>query len=130
MAEPAYSLLILAGRLCLSAVYLYSGLHKAICFGAALDEYRAARMPAPETWVVLTVILHLSASLCLIFGRLIAPAALSLAVFTLLATIRVHDFWRYRGEERLEISRIAAANLAIVGGLLLLAATGSGRFTV
>lgn len=55
-------------------------------------------------------------------------SALTLAVFTLLATFIAHDFWNLSGTDRLNQSRVAMAHLAIIGGLLLLAAAGPGRF--
>ena len=80
--------------------------------------------------VIFTIALHLVASICLIAGWLVTEMALALAIFTLVATVLVHDFWNMQGEERLARSRVALANLGLVGGLLLLAATGAGTLVL
>lgn len=80
--------------------------------------------------VIGTVVLHLLASVGLLTGVWLREAALALAVFTVIATLKAHDFWNMNGEERLNRSRVALANLAIVGGLVLLATVGGGRFVL
>ena len=50
-----------------------------------------------------------------------------LAVFTVVATVKVHHFWNMTGDDVLLHSRIALTNLAVIGGLLLLAAVGPGK---
>lgn len=130
MDELLRSVLLLSGRLCLSVVFLVSALDKAWHFGAALDEFREARLPYPHLFVVLTVVFHAVAALCLIAGAYTRIAAASLAVFVVVATLRVHRFWRLERQERVDVGRIALANLAVVGGLLVLAAAGPGSIAM
>jgi len=130
MEEPFFSWFLLFGRLCLSVVYLVSGLHKGIYFEQAIAEFRAARVPLTRPAVIATVVLHVAAALGLIIGVFVRESALALAVFTLVATWRVHDFWNLEGPERLLQSRFALAHLAVIGGLLLLAATGPGALVL
>ena len=70
-----------------------------------------------------TILLHTLAPLAIISGVFIVEASLALAVFTVLATVKVHNFWAMEGMQRLIISRVAMANFALAGGLLILAAT-------
>lgn len=128
--EPYVSWLILAARLCLAGVFLVSGVHKALLYGKAVVEFQDARVPAIHVLLPLTIALHLLAPVALISGVLAREAALGLAVFTVIATLRVHAFWGTRGEERLAKSRIAMAHLAVVGGLILLAAVGPGKLVL
>jgi putative oxidoreductase len=74
----------------------------------------------------LTIALHLLAPIALITGVFAREAALALAAFTVMATMKVHCFWGMSGSQKLAPSRIAMAHLAIVGGLILLAAVGPG----
>lgn len=128
MEEPWFSWCLLVGRICLALVYLVSGIHKGIWYQKALVEFRQVRIPFVRLAVIGTVVLHIVAPLCLILGIFVRESALTLAVFTLLATFIAHDFWNLSGTDRLNQSRVAMAHVAIVGGLLLLAAAGPGRF--
>ncbi len=128
MEEPWFPWCLLIGRIFLALVYLVSGIHKGIWYQKALIEFQQARVPFARLAVIGTVVLHIVAPLCLILGIFVRESALVLAVFTGLATFMAHDFWNLSGTDRLNQSRIALAHVAIIGGLLLLAAAGPGRF--
>ena len=124
--EPLTSWTLLLARTCLASVFLVSGVHKALYYDKAQQEFRDAGARPVGLFLPLTIALHLLAPLALIAGICVTEAALALAVFTFIATLKVHAFWRMGGEARLARSRIAMAHLAIVGGLLALAVTGPG----
>ncbi len=128
MEAPWFSWCFLVGRIFLALVSLVSGIHKGIWYQKALVEFRGARIPFVGAAVVWTVVLHIVAPICLILGVYVRESALALAIFTALATFIAHDFWNLSGTDRLNQSRIAMAHVAAIGGLLLLAAAGPGRF--
>jgi putative oxidoreductase len=128
--EPLASWMILVARVCMSVVFLASGVHKGICYGKAVAEFRKAGVPATGLVLPLTIALHLLAPVALITGLFAREAAVALALFTVAATGKVHCFWRMGGDERLAHSRIAMAHLAVVGGLILLAAVGPGSLAL
>lgn len=130
IAEPLLSWLILLARLSLAAVFLVSGIHKALYYRQAVEEFHRAGIGLVGLTLPLTIALHVLAALAIVAGVYVVEAALLLALFTLVATLQVHRFWSATGAERLEQSRIALAHLAIIGGLLMLAATGPGRFAL
>ena len=128
MEEPWFSWCFLVGRIFLALVFLVSGIHKGIWYQKALVEFQEARIPFVRVAVIGTVVLHIVAPACLILGVFVRESALALAVFTAVATFIVHDFWNLSGTDRLIKSRVAMAHLAVIGGLLLLAAAGPGQF--
>jgi uncharacterized membrane protein YphA (DoxX/SURF4 family) len=132
LSEPALSIVLLIVRFCLGTVYLVSGVHKGIWFPRALQEFRAAGVKDSRVVVavIVTVALHLAGSLCLITGIYAREAAAVLCLFTIVATIQVHDFWTLTGQDRLIQSRIALEHLAIVGGLMLFVIVGPGMLVL
>ncbi len=126
--EPVFSVVVLIARACLSAVFLVSGIHKALWYTKAIKEFKVAAIPLISVTLPLTIALHIIASLCIFSGVFVSEAALSLALFTLAVTLWVHRFWKHSGSLRLDLSRVALVNLGLVGGLLLLAASGPGQF--
>jgi len=128
--EPLLSWLILLARLCLATVFLVSGVHKALYYRKAVAEFQHAGVVFVGLTLPLTIVLHVLASLAIIIGAYVAEAALLLALFTLVATLQVHRFWSAAAEERLDQGRIALAHFAIIGGLVMLAVTGAGRFVL
>jgi putative oxidoreductase len=128
--EPLDSWLLLAGRIALATVFLASGIHKGIWYQKAVEEFRRDRIPWISFFLPATIVLHLVAPLCLILGYETRVASLALAAFVTIATLKVHAYWRLPKEARLARSRVFTANVSILGGLLLLAAAGPGRFAL
>lgn len=128
--DPQAAWLMLAARVFVAVLFLVSGLHKGIWYRKAVAEFERDNIPL--IWLTLpgTIVLHLVASICLIVGYRAQEAALALALFTVFATLKVHAYWRLPDEEQLGRSRITTANLAIIGGLLLLVAVGPGKIAL
>ena len=120
--------ILLIARVSLSAVFLTSAIHKARYFELAQHEFKNAKVPYPTGLLICVIALHFLASVGLITGVYFTFSAFALAAFMLIVTVWVHDFWNRKGEERLDASRDALANLAIFGGLLLAAAVGPGKY--
>jgi putative oxidoreductase len=127
LSESLASWLYLAGRIGLAAVFLVSAVHKAVWYGRAVEEFQHAGIPLIPIALPVTIVLHTFAPVAIIAGVYVVEAALALSVFTVVATVKVHNFWAMQGEQRLVISRVAMANFAVAGGLLVVAAIASGK---
>ncbi len=123
-------MLVLLARICLSTLFLVSGIHKSFWFSRAVEEFTESSVPMVRVTLPLVIALHLLGSMCILVGVYVTPAALLLAVFLIGATLLVHTFWSSQPPESLIQSRNATANLAVIGGLLLLVATGPGKYTL
>ena len=117
-------------RLCMASVFLVSAVHKIGWYRKAEAEFRSEGVPMAGVLLPLVIALHGVGSLALISGIYAQEFALLLALFTLIVSFKVHNFWRMSGGERLERSRVFEANIAIVGGLILLAAVGPGSIVL
>jgi putative oxidoreductase len=129
ISESAATWLYLLGRIGLGSVFLVSAIHKAFWYKRAVEEFKQDGIPLIPLALPGTIVLHAIAPVAIIAGVYVMEAALALAVFTVLATLKVHNFWAMQGEQRLIISRVAGANFAVVGGLLVLAAFASGKLS-
>lgn len=127
---PTAAWVLLAARTLIAFVFLVSGIHKAIWYQKAMDEFKSDGVPLISISLPGTVLLHLGGAVCLILGVFTELAALLLAIHTAVATYMVQGFWRLEGIERLIRSRVFSANLGVIGGLLYIAALGPGPMVI
>ena len=127
---PTAAWVLLAARLLIAFVFLVSGIHKAIWYQKAVEEFTVDGVPRISISLPATILLHLGGAICLILGVYTELAALLLAIHTAVATYMVHGFWRLEGIERLIRSRVFSATLGVIGGLLYIAALGPGPIAI
>jgi putative oxidoreductase len=121
---------MLIARICLSAVYLFSGIDKLIHRADAIAELNALKLPQPELLRPLVIAVQLIGGLMVLLGVHAEIGALMLLGFTVLATLIAHRPFDHEGPARRMQFTIALEHLAICGGLLLLAIVGPGRFAL
>ena len=114
----AYGFLI--ARLCLAAVFLYSGVDKLWHWRSSIEEVRSDGLPWPATFAGATVFTQLVGGFLVATGFFAWLGALLLAGFTVAATLVGHRFWLRRGSEFAHELTTSLEHVAIVGGLLLL----------
>ena len=98
---------------------------KAITSRAKRGAARGKQVPAPRFCLIAGSVFQIVAGTLLIFGLFVQFAALGLVVFTLVASVLMVNFWSKTGEARGALRNIFISNLAIVGGLLIAAATAT-----
>ena len=107
-------------RLCLAAVFLYSGIDKLWHWRSSIEEVKSDGLPWPAFFAGATVFTQLVGGFLVATGFFAWLGALLLAGFTVPATLLGHRFWlRHRSEFRHELTT-SLEHVAIVGGLLLL----------
>jgi putative oxidoreductase len=84
-------------------------------------------MPLPMVSAILAIIAELGFGLALLIGWQTRPFAFALAFYTLLTAFIGHQYWNKGGAARMEDMEIFFKNIAIMGGVLMLAITGAGR---
>ncbi len=122
--------LLLAARLCLAAVFLYSGTTKLVHWSAGIQEFGALGLPMPALALAATVVLQLVGGLALFLGWRSGVAALALAAFTVAATLIGHPFWAFEGDDFHRQLTTALEHLAMAGGLVAVAAAGPGPLSL
>jgi putative oxidoreductase len=113
------------GRFLLAAIFLVSGFGKLMDPAGTIGYINAVGLPLAEAGYALAVVLEIAGGLLLIAGYQTRIVALALAAFTIVAAIFFHGNF---GDQNQFIHFLK--NVAIVGGLLQVAAFGAGRLSV
>ena len=128
MTVAQMAILQLVARICLAAVFLFSGTAKALDWTGGVAEVAGLGLPLPAVALAATIVVQLVGGLAVLTGLGARWGALALAGFTLFATLIAHDFWNAPAETRAHELTTFLEHVALIGGLLLLAAAGPGRY--
>jgi putative oxidoreductase len=120
----------LLARFCLSFVFLWSGISKALHPAAGKAEVAALGLPDAGLLLWLTVACQIAGGLMVLFGFWARLGALALLGFTVVAALLAHQTRGLTGEKRLQQQTTIFEHLAIVGGFLFVVIHGAGRLSV
>ena len=128
-AAAVNDLALLVGRVAFAALFLPSGLLKAMNLQAFIYNVDGRGVPFAPVLAMLGASVEFLGGLALLLGVQVRFASVLLLVFTVLATLIAHRFWEYAPGAAHEMQRISFfKNVAIVGGFVFLAAHGGGRY--
>jgi putative oxidoreductase len=127
-SDVSYSILL--ARVLLSSPFLYSGVDKCWRWSAAQREVAASGLPWPTLLHLVTVLVQLGGGLSLSLGIEARLGALLLLLFLIPVTVMYHPFWKRSGAELVAEADHFLSNLAIIGGLLVIVALGSGPISL
>ncbi len=130
MPDALQKPLTLIGRILLAALFLPAGLSKIGGFAGTVGYIGSKGLPMAEAAAVIAIIVEVGGGLALIAGLGTRLAALALAVFTLVATFVFHNYWVLPAETQMVQQLMFFKNIAVVGGLLTLAAWGAGGWSL
>lgn len=127
---PTQNLLTLVGRALLALLFIPAGFSKLTGFAGVTGYIASKGVPLPEVAAAIAVAVELGLGLLLLFGWKARWAALGMAVFVLVITPIFHNFWASApaqvGAQQLNFYK----NMAIAGGLLIIAAFGAGGWSL
>lgn len=122
--------LSLAGRLLLALLFLPAGISKIGGFDGTVGYIASAGLPLPQLGAILAILVEVGGGAALVLGLWTRFAALALALFTLVATFAFHNFWAMPENMAMMQQLMFFKNLAVVGGLLMLAVAGPGSLSL
>lgn len=129
-AVTARHLTALVARIALAAIFLISGYAKLTDPASAIGYMQQMNVPEPGTLVYVAGMAELLCGLSIAFGFLTRIGALGAVAFLVVTTYFMHPFWALEGAEAKMQMVQATKNLCIMGGLLMLASSGAGRYSL
>jgi putative oxidoreductase len=130
MSQRLQNALSFLGRVLLVALFLPAGISKLTGFSGTVGYIASVGLPLPAVGAALAVLVEILGSLALLAGFGTRIAALVLAVFTLVASVFFHAYWSAPAEQAFVVQLLFFKNIAVVGGLLVLAAQGAGGWSL
>jgi putative oxidoreductase len=129
-ATNAQDKVLLAARLLAAPLFFYSGIGKILAFGVT-----ASRLPGGEGGfgsflAAGSIVIELGASLALVLGIYTRCAAITLIVFTILATLMFHNFWASPPAQVTAQTVQFLKNLELIGLFAMIAAFGPGAYAL
>lgn len=125
----AHNALTLVARVLLAAMFVVSGYGKIGGFEGTVGYISSVGLPLAQAGAVGAIVVEIGAGLALIVGFKTRWAALALMVFTLAAALLFHNFWTMPAAEQGMQQVMFMKNLAVTGGLLMLAVAGPGMWS-
>ena len=121
----------LIGRIFLSAIFIFEVVDSILY----IDKTKATMAQYGLTWnqdllLCGSIFLLVLGGLMVLFGYRSTLGAILLLLYWTPVTFLVHDFWNYPKDQLRIQSILFMKDVAIIGGLLMLAGKGSGRYSV
>lgn len=122
--------LAFAGRLLLAALFLPAGIAKITGFAGTVGYIASVGLPAATLAAVAAIFVEVVGGIALVLGLGTRLAALALAFFTLVASFIFHAYWAVPADQAYVTELLFFKNIAVAGGLMVLAAWGAGGWSV
>lgn len=119
---------MLAGRVLLALLFILSGYGKIGSFSPTAAYMASKQLPMPELLLVITIVIELLGGLMIAAGVYARLAAFVIFLWLLPTTFVFHAFWAADAAQMQNQFNHFMKNVSIMGGLLLLAGAGAGRF--
>jgi len=121
---------LLAARVLLMILFLLFGWQKLTGFSDTVTYMASTGAPLPTLSALIAIAMECGAGILLVVGSCTRPLALLLALYTIGTAFIGHRYWTMAGPEQYASMINFYKNVSIVGGLLLLALTGPGKYSL
>ena len=122
----------LVARALLAAMFVVSALDKFRLDPVEMGQISSLHLPAPAALERLTGTCEMVGAAALFLGVYARIAAMALALFVAFVSLAFVQFWSFKGpaDARVMVRNLFLGNVAVVGGLLYVAAVGPVKLAV
>lgn len=120
----------LLGRILISVVFILGGIGKITGFSMEEGMVAAKHLPLPAVALGIALVLELAGGLAILLGLFTRLTSWILFLYLIPTTLVFHNFWAMQGMDRIDGMVHFEKNLAIMGGLLILATLGAGGISI
>jgi putative oxidoreductase len=120
----------LIGRILLAALFLPAGLSKLSGFEGTVGYITSVGLPLPAVAAAAAIVVEILGSVALVVGFQTRIIAAVFAVFTAVASVFFHAYWAAAPEQAFVQQLLFFKNIGVIGGLLVLAASGAGAWSL
>lgn len=121
---------LLVGRLSILPLFLISAWGKYTGFAGLEANLAGKGLPVPELLAVLALAAEGAGAIAFGLGLLGRLAAAGLAVYTVLVSLAIHNFWALEGAAQQGQLIHFLKNVGLIGLFLVFAVTGPGRISL
>ena len=114
------------GRVLLALLFIPAGVGKISGFAGTVGYIASSGIPFPELAAAAAIVIEVGLGFMLLVGFQARWAALGIALFTVVITFIFHRFWDVPAAQMVQQQQAFFKNIAVVGGLLTVAAWGAG----
>lgn len=118
------------GRLLIVYIFATSGLAKILSWQSNLQYMSTRHLPMIPVLLAVAAVIEIGGSICLITGYRAREAAFIMFLYMIPLTVLFHNYWAASGMLAGAQETHFRKNLAIMGGLLMLAYAGPGRWSL
>ena len=120
----------LIGRILLALLFVPAGFGKLAGFAGTVGYIGSKGVPLPELAGAAAIGVEVGLGLLLLIGWQTRWAALGIAFFTVVISFIFHNFWAVPADQMVQQQQSFFKNIAVVGGLLTVAAWGAGAWSL
>jgi putative oxidoreductase len=122
--------IILAARLFLATLFLIFGWRKVRDYSGTVSQMVRDGVQTPVLATAVAIFMELPVSFAVAVGAFTRASAALLVLYTLGTSLIEHRYWTKTGADKVESMENFYKNLSIIGGFLLLYATGPGKYSI
>jgi putative oxidoreductase len=130
MSNSSSGITALAGRILMSSIFLLSGVSKVMGYSGMVAYATAKGLPMAGAGIAIAAVIEILGGLALLTGFQTRIVSWIIFLYLIPVSFTFHNFWAMQGMERMDNQIHFLKNLAIMGGLLILAAHGPGPLSI